>query len=165
MSMTITAYINSSESYVVDKNISVIDSYTVTPTDPFDTERPTFKLGYVAALLSCNYLYVSELGKYYFAWVSLSPGGELIINCLSDPLKSFWNYIKNCSVLVTRSESVGAPTMYPDNMLPVYPSKKNVTSIVMAHSAAPLSGDLSTSATDCYLLTVLGGDPIVQGGE
>lgn len=166
MSMTITAYINSSETNVIDKSISQIgQSYTVTPTDPFDIERPTFKISYTAALLPCNYLYVHELAKYYFAWVSLSPGGELIINCLSDPLKSFWSYIQNCDALITRSESVGAPTMYTDNMLPVYPSKKNITSIVMQHSAAPLSGDLSTSATDCYLLTVLGGQPIIQGGE
>lgn len=164
MAMTMTAYINSSESNVVDKSISQIGagSYTITPTDPFDTERPTFRLSYAAELLNCNYVYVNELGKFYFAWVSLSPGGELILSCLSDPLKSFWSYIQNCSVLVTRSESVGAPTMYPDNMLPVYPSKKNITSIVMQHSAAPLSGDLSTAATDCYLLTVLGGEPIIS---
>lgn len=167
MSMTMTAYINSSESSVVNKDISQIGtgSYVITPTDPFDIERPTFKLSYAAELLPCNYVYVSELDKYYYAWVSLSPGGELIINCLSDPLKSFWNYIQNCNVLVTRSESIGAPTMYPDSMLPVYPSKKNITSIIMQHSAAPLSGDLSTTAEDSYLLTVIGGEPIVTGGE
>lgn len=172
MSMTMTAYINSSETTVIQKNITQIgtSTYTVTPTAPFDAERPTFKLSYAAELLECNYINISELGipgtgKYFFAWVSLSPGGELIINCLSDPLMSYWTYIQNCPVIITRSESVGAPTKYIDNMLPVYPSKKNITSIVMPHSAAPLSGDLSTAAADCYLLTVLGGQPIINGGE
>lgn len=172
MSMTMTAYKNSSETTVVQKSITQIgtSTYTVTPTDPFDAERPTFKLSYAAELLECNYIKIAELGipgtgKYFFAWVSLAPGGELIINCLSDPLMSYWAYIQNCPVLITRSESAGAPTMYPDSMLPVYPSKKNITSIVMQHSAAPLSGDLSTTATDSYLLTVIGGQPIVNGGE
>ena len=167
MSMTMTAYINSSETTVVDKSITQIGTttYTVTPTDPFDAERPTLKLSYAAELLSCNYIYLSELGKYFFAWVSLSPGGELIINALSDPLMSFWDSIKNCNILVTRAESLRQPTQYQDSLLPVYPSKKNITSIIMPHSAAPLSGDLSTNASDSYLLTVIGGEPIINGGE
>lgn len=165
MSIAMTAYINSSEASVVDKQLSKIGDYTMKPTDAVDIERPSFIINYAAELLQCNYIYVPAFGRYYYAWITTKPGGEAIIKCLSDPMKSFWNYIQNCSALITRSESVGAPTMYPDSMLPVYPSKKNVTSIVMAHSAAPLSGNLSTSATDCYLLTVLGGAPNIQGGE
>lgn len=165
MSIAMTAYINSSEASVVDKQLSKIGDYTMKPTDAVDIERPSFIINYTAELLQCNYIYVPSFGRYYYAWITTKPGGEAIIKCLSDQLKSFWNYIQNCSALITRSESIGAPTMYPDSMLPVYPSKKNVTSIVMAHSAAPLSGDLSTSATDCYLLTVLGGQPNIQGGE
>lgn len=166
MSIAMTAYINSSEASVINKQLTEIGNYTMRPTDAVDIERPSFIINYTAELLQCNYIYVPSFGRrYYYAWITTKPGGEAIIKCLSDPLKSFWNYIQNCSALITRSESVGAPTMYPDSMLPVYPSKKNVTSIVMPHSAAPLSGDLSTSATDCYLLTVLGGQPNIQGGE
>lgn len=164
MSMTMTAYTNSSESSVVDKQIAYIGEYEIRPTDAVDIEKPTFIIRYSDDLIECNYIYVDEYKRYYYAWITTKPGNEAIINCVSDPLKSFWDYIKNCDALITRSESVGAPTMYPDSMLPVYPSKKNVTSIIMAHSAAPLSGDLSTSAADCYLLTVLGGEPIVNGG-
>lgn len=165
MSIQMTAYINSSESSVVDKQLSLIGSYTMKPTDAIDIERPSFIINYSPELLQCNYIHVPAFERYYYAWIKTKPGGEAIIDCVSDPLKSFWTYIQNCDALITRSESVGAPTMYPDNMLPVYPSKKNVTSIIMAHSAAPLSGDLSTSAADCYLLTVLGGEPIINGGE
>ena len=165
MSIAMTAYINNSESSVINKQLTEIGNYTMRPTDAVDIERPSFIINYSAELLSCNYIRVPAFGRYYYAWITTKPGGEAIIKCLSDPLKSFWDNIKNCSALVTRSESVGAPTMYPDSMLPVYPSKKKVTSIVMPHSAAPLSGDLSTSATDCYLLTVLGGAPNIQGGE
>lgn len=165
MSMIMKAYTNSSESSVIDKQIEYIGEYEIRPTDAVDIERPSFIIRYSADLIDCNYIYVPEYKRYYYAWITTKPGNEAIINCVSDPLKSFWDYIKNCDALITRSESVGAPTMYPDNMLPVYPSKKNVTSIVMAHSAAPLSGDLSTSAAECYLLTVLGGEPIINGGE
>ncbi len=165
MSMTMRAYTNSSESGVVDKQISYIGEYEIRPTDAVDIEKPTFIIRYSADLIDCNYIYVQEYKRYYYAWITTKPGNEAIINCLSDPLKSFWEYAKNCDILATRAESIGQPTHYKDSMLPVYPSKKNVTSIVMPHSAAPLSGDLSVSAENCYLLTVLGGEPNVQGGE
>ena len=164
--MTLTAYTNYSESNVMAKDIRQIgNAVTVKPTDQLDIENPSFIVNYSAALLACNYVYVSDYGRFYFAKVRTKPGNELIIECTSDPLMSFASQILNCDILATRAESIGQPTHYKDSMLPVYPSKKNVTSIVMQHSAAPLSGDLSVSATNCYLLTVLGGQPTAQGGE
>lgn len=164
--MTLTAYTNYSESNVMAKDIRQIgNAVTVKPTEQLDIENPSFIVNYSAALLACNYVHVSDYGRFYFAKVRTKPGNELIIECTSDPLMSFASQILNCDILATRAESIGQPTHYKDSMLPVYPSKKNVTSIIMPHSAAPLSGDLSVSATNCYLLTVLGGQPTVQGGE
>lgn len=163
--MQIIAYTNSSDSNVMRKQLSLIDTYTVKPTEQQNIENPAFIVQYSAALLQCNYIHCADYGRYYFAEITTMPGGEMKIECLSDPLMSFAQQINGCDILVYRSESIGAPTLYQDPQLPVYPSKKNITSIVMPHSAAPLSGDLSTSAADCYLLTVIGGQPILNGGE
>lgn len=163
--MQIIAYTNSSDSNVMRKQLSQIGTYTVKPTEQLDIEAPVFIVQYSAALLGCNYIRCDDYSRNYFAKVTTVPGGEMRIECLSDPLMSFLQEIDSCDILVYRSESIGAPTLYQDPQLPVYPSKKNITSIVMQHSAAPLSGDLSTTASDCYLLTVIGGEPILNGGE
>lgn len=160
--MEIIAYTNSAESNVMNKNpyLQTIGPYTVKPTAELDIEYPKFLINYSAALLPCNYIYCSEYARFYFAKLTTKPGTEAVLECVSDPLMSFSSAILNCSILATRAESFGKPTHYPDNMLPVYPSKKNVTSIVMQQQAgSPLTGLLDTSATDCYLLTVLGGQP------
>ena len=167
--MEIIAYTSSAESNVLNKNpyLQSLGTFTVKPTDKLDIERPTFVVNYSAALLPCNYLYASEYNRFYFAKLTTKPGNEAIIECVSDPLMSFRSAILNCDCMAMRAESFGAPTHYQDNQLPVYPSKKNVTSIIMQQqAAAPIYGTLDTSATDCYLLTVLGGQPTtVQGGE
>lgn len=158
--MQIIAYTNYSETNVMNKDIRQIGgAVTVKPTEQLDIETPTFIVNYSASLLNCNYIKCDTYNRFYFAKVTTTPGAEMKIECVSDPLMSFANEIRNCDILVTRSESIGQPTLYPDNQLPVYPSKKNITSIVMQHRAAPLSGDLSTSAAECYLLTVIGGQP------
>lgn len=166
--MEIIAYTNSAESNIMNKipYLQTIGSYTVKPTAELNIEYPRFIINYTAALLPCNYIYCSEYNRYYFAKLITRPGSEAILECVSDPLMSFRSDILACSILATRAESFGRPTHYPDNMLPVYPSKKNVTSIIMQQQAAsPLTGLLDTAATDCYLLTVLGGQPHIEGGE
>lgn len=160
--MEIIAYTNNSENNVMYKSLTSLGTYTVKPTEKLDIENPSFIINYSPALIACNYIFASEYNRFYFAKITTKPGNEAIIECLSDPLMSFRSEILNCDILATRAESIGQPTHYKDSMLPVYPSKKNITSIVMQHAAAPLSGDLSTSAEDCYLLTVLGGQPNIN---
>ena len=165
--MEIIAYINGAESNVVEKTpyLTSLGTYTVKPTETLDIETPSFIINYSSAsILQCNYLYASEFNRFYYAKIRTRPGSEAIIDCVSDPLMSFRSYIYNCDIMASRAESFGAPTLYPDSQLPVYPSKKNVTSIIMQQEALPLYSLLDTQATDCYLLTVLGGEPII-GGE
>lgn len=164
--MEIIAYVNSAEGQVLDKTpyLTSLGTYTVKPTETLDIETPSFIINYTANIMQCNYLYASEFNRFYFAKIRTRPGSEAIIDCISDPLMSFKQYILNCDIMASRAEKFGAPTIYPDNQLPVYPSKKNVTSIVMQQQALPTGSLLNTQATDCYLLTVLGGQPHL-GGE
>lgn len=156
--MQISAYINRNDTNTANKlsNLTFIDSYNVNPYNAVDIERPSFIMDYSAGLVGCNYIHVPEFGRYYFVTNSVNKGGQIILECLSDPLTSFLNDIKNCDITVLRSTSVGAPTMYEDSKLPVYPNKNNITSIEMEC----LNDDLNSNVTPpyyCYVLTVIAG--------
>lgn len=162
MSVIMTAYTNSSEASVVNKQVAEIGNYSIRPTDNMDIEKPKFIVKYSDSLIPCNYIHVPKYNRYYFAWITTKPGGEAIIDCLSDPLMSFWDDIKNCDFLALRNAGIGKPSLYTDNQLPVYPNKKNVTSIVMP----VLNDELSTNYLDgsglYYMLTVISGTPSLQ---
>lgn len=153
--MTITAYTNSSDDITADKNISVIGSFNVDPYNTVDIERPVFILDYTSTLVGCNYIHVPDFGRFYYATCRVNNGGQIIIECVSDPLKSFLSDILNCDCTVTRSASVGHPTMYEDTKLPIYPTQKNITSIIMNET----SGLFDPNGIECYVLTVIAGSP------
>ena len=153
--MTIIAYINSSDDIVADKNISAIDSFNVDPYNTVDIERPVFILDYTSALVGCNYIHVPDFGRFYYATCRVNNGGQIIIECVSDPLKSFLSNLLDCECTVTRSASVGRPTMYEDTKLPVYPTQKNITSIIMNET----SGLFDPNGIECYVLTIIAGSP------
>ena len=134
----------------------------IKPTEGVDVLSPAFILGYDSSYLSCNYLYCAELNRfYYITEMTIDTAQRIHVQCSVDVLQTYASSILNCIATVVRSESVGRPTMYTDSKLPVYPTKKNVTSIVMQQVAVPLNSQLSTADGDNYLLTVIGGEPHV----
>lgn len=145
----------------VDNSTPYTEAHTaVKPTAPLDIITPTFIFDYSAAALACNYLYCHEFKRFYFVKnIAVDTAGRINITCAVDVLQTYANQIKNSYATILRSESIGQPTKFIDSKLPVYPSKKNVTSIIMAQVAVPLNSQLSTSDGDNYLLTVVGGSP------
>ena len=134
----------------------------IEPTEGVDVLSPAFILGYDSDYLHCNYLYCAELNRfYYITEMTIDTAQRIHVQCSVDVLQTYASSILNCMATVVRSESVGRPTMYTDSKLPVYPTKKNVTSIVMQQVAVPLNSQLSTADGDNYLLTVIGGEPHV----
>lgn len=162
--MELIAYTNNNDTTVADKvsTLTYIGTYQLTPYNIVDIERPTFILDYAPQLVNCNYVKVAELNRYYFVTGAVNKGSQIVFECLSDPLTSFLTELQNCDITALRSASVGSPTMYEDTKLPVYPSKKNVTSIVMEQVSVPLNSQLSTADGDNYLLTVVGGSPTFE---
>lgn len=148
----------------VDNSTPYIEARTaVKPTAPIDIISPNFIFDYSAAALACNYIYCAEFGRYYFVKnIAVDTAGRINITCAVDVLQTYANQIKNSYATILRSESVGQPTKYIDNKLPVFPSKKNVTSIIMDQVDVPLNSQLSTSDGDNYLLTVVGGSPTFE---
>ncbi len=158
--MQISAYINRNDTNITNKvdNLTYINTYTVEPYNAVDIERPSFIMDYNSALVGCNYIHVPEFGRYYFVTGKVNKGGQIILECLSDPLTSFINDISACDITVLRSFSIGSPTMFEDSKLPVYPSKNNITSIEMVSD----NDDLNSAVIppyNCYVLTVIAGTP------
>ena len=126
----------------------------VKPTAALDIISPTFVFDYSAAALSCNYLYCSEFGRFYFVTnIAVDTAGRINISCSIDVLQTYSAAIKNCRATVIRTATSGAPTMYSDSKFPVYPTKKVVTSITSAET----SGSLSADGGYCYVLNTIGG--------
>ena len=134
----------------------------IKPTEGLDVLTPHFILNYDASYITCNYLYCAELSRFYYVTViTIDTAQRINIDCSVDVLQTYATDILNCMATVVRSESIGHPTMYTDSKLPVYPSKKNVTSIIMEQVSIPLNSQLTTADGDNYLLTVIGGEPHV----
>lgn len=128
------------------------------PTTEVDIINPTFIFTDVSTVLGCNYLYCNTFVRYYYITnISVDTAQRAIVECKIDVLQTYATEIKNSTATILRSESVGAPTHYTDNKLPVYPNKKNITSIVMSVNNSDLSSAYLDGMGDYYILTVVGG--------
>lgn len=159
-------YTISKDSRCLDKitGVSPVISQTanIKPDTDIDILYPRFDFHYDSRILACNYLYCDTFDRYYYIKnIAVNTAQRIILDCEIDVLQTYSTDIKNSVATILRAEKIGKPTKYIDSKLPVYPSKKNITSIVMAQRSAPLSTTLSTADGDNYLLCVVGGAPTV----
>lgn len=159
--MTIDLYNCSADRRKLDKSanmtaITGLNGLSCAPTNTVNLLNPEFLIDYDASYLNANYLYCRDFDRYYYVNnIRFDTAGRLILPCTSDRRMTACNSIKAMQATILRAESLGQPTKIPDNKLPVYPNKKDITSIVIPET----SNTLSTTATWSYLLTVIGGEP------
>lgn len=156
--MTITVYKTSADNRALDKisTASVVGSAISTIDMPHDNNvlSPTFIVTSNSNLYTANYVYCATYGRYYFIdSVTTLTGGRMALKCSVDVLQTYATGIKNCPATIIRAASKGAPTMYSDNKLPIYPTKKTITSITSAET----SGSFSADGGYCYVLNTIGG--------
>lgn len=163
--MTVNLYKIAKDMRVIDKIAGAVPlnntPVTIKPTEKVSLLSPTFEIDMDAVYMTANYLYCDTFDRYYYIRdVRVNTAQRLELDCFIDVRQSFMNDMKNSELTVIRNEAVGLPTQISDNKLPVNPSRKCITSIVLADSTHSFSTDSSYS----YLLTVVGGEPSINGG-
>lgn len=128
----------------------------VEPTAPMNILSPSFIFQNDPDLYACNYLYCDTFSRFYYINnISILPGGRILVDCSVDVLQTYKDDILQRVATITRSESIGHPTLFTDKQLPIHPVYKTVTSIVMPET----SGSFSADGEYSYLLTLTGGTP------
>ena len=96
-----TLYVNNSDTNVVSKSLSTINSYTIDIKGYVDIVNPTIEINSNIDITSCNYIKLGDY--YYYARVTLLTGNLYQITGHMDGLMSA--DIRSCVANVNRSSS------------------------------------------------------------
>lgn len=147
MSYSVVLYYNSSNPNKINKSITQIASYDCNFKDDIDVENPVIYLSAGASVDKCNYMYIAEFGRYYYAHAITKRGNAIEISGQSDPLMSFKTAILSSPAVIARN-----PWHYdlyvPDPKLPI--EARTVSNILK------FTGDHFKGSNNSYILTTLG---------
>lgn len=105
--MRATLYKNHSDERYLNKDISSIGTYNnLVFKDDEDLVTPTFKVTDSNFSEECNYIYVRELGRYYYIRSRRFSRQCLFLECQVDVLMSFKNDIHNMVGVISRNEKL-----------------------------------------------------------
>lgn len=103
--MRATLYKNHSDERYLNKDLSSIGTYNnLVFKDDEDLVTPTFKVTDSSFSEECNYIYVRELGRYYYIRSRRFSRQCLFLECQVDVLMSFRNEINNMTGIISRNE-------------------------------------------------------------
>ncbi|MBP5434173.1 hypothetical protein [Ruminococcus sp.] len=129
---------------------------TIQNTDRIDLLTPVFEIAVDATYMTANYLYCDTYDRYYYINTNrINTAQRLELICEVDVRQSFSAALRATECTIIRAESIAQPTKIIDSKLPVNPTSKIVTSIVLPET----SQSFDTNAEYSYLLTVVGGEP------
>lgn len=157
--MQVTLYITSDDRRVVSKTLTTIAAnISIVPKEQLDILTPRIRIAWNSAYLSANYMYISELNRYYYiSDMILNTGHNIDIIGNIDVLKTYGTQIRALTATVIRSESVGAPTPIPDSKLPIDPNREELLSIKITNTRDGSAVFTANPSDWCYILTVVGG--------
>lgn len=143
--MKVYLYKNASDNNVVNKNITQIAEYDINIYGDNVKENPTIILKYNASILGCNYIYIPDFGRYYYASMrGLDVGGNISFECTCDLLKSYASDICNSNATCTRS-SFGNDYIKDNMIADLYQVNREVRRVGNAFNSS-----------GCYLVTIGG---------
>lgn len=147
MSYSVDLYVNSSDTNVMNKTIAFLATTDCDFKSPLDVENPTIYINASADYAACNYIYISQFGRYYYAKPVGGTSNTITYECQSDPLMSFKTGILASKAVVARN-----PWHYdkylPDGSMPV---ESRTVRGTYKFPNDPFNGD-----NNCYILTILG---------
>ena len=141
-------YNNFSDPTVVYKKLELVDTVQCEITKECNLDAPELLLDMDVDLPKYNYCYIEAFGRYYFCKPKIQNGNQMVIECDSDPLSSFWNDISKSDCIAERSTSHRNSDLV-DDMLPFKPNPRLSFSTIGG-------GFTPSSSGGCYILT-LGG--------
>lgn len=137
------------------KAYTTVDTVDAVPTDNMSILQPVVNIKYDDKFLAANYMYIAKFGRYYkITGRDITIGKRIIITGFVDAVMSWYDNIKNCSITVTRNGGIGAPTMIPDDKLPVIPNKENVVTTIASN---PRFNTLPGLSYNNYVITTVNG--------
>lgn len=155
--MTINLYSTGDNPKTVTKSLTAISSVTARVAHPCNILRPELILSGDATVnaINANYVHIPDFGRYYFIKDHTTDTAvRIILSCEVDPLMSWNAGIRASKQLVTRSESVGAPTEIEDNLLPL---KKSKDMFVIAFEGGSMNLGSANNSSYNFVLNVAGG--------
>ena len=103
--MRATLYKNKSDERYLVKDLASIGTYNnLVFKDEEDLVTPTFKVTDSNFSETCNYIYVQELGRYYYIRSRRFSRQCLFLECQVDVLMSFRNEIHEMTGIISRNE-------------------------------------------------------------
>ena len=154
--LTITLYTVTKDNNYLDKTTGVTPinntPLTIDVISRIDNLNPVFVIAKNDTYYAANYVKDSNDRYYYITNKAVDTASRLVLTCAIDVLQTYASDIKNAPATVIRSESIGRPTIYTDDKLPVYANVRKKSSIAMPET----SGSLDADGDNCYLLTVVG---------
>lgn len=147
MAYNVDLYINSSDKNVMNKNITFLATAECEFKTPLDIENPTIYLNADVAYTACNYIYIAQFGRYYYAKPTGGTSNTVTLTCQSDPLMSFKTGILASKAVVSRN-AWHYDKYISDGSLPV---ESRTVKATFNFPNDPFNG-----ANNCYILTILG---------
>lgn len=125
----------------------IAENVSIEPTSIVNKLNPVFIVAYDSRYLDADYVYCSDLDRYYFCAPSVNTGGRVVLTCTIDYLSGI--DLSDCPITVVRNGA--KPTVIPDNKFPIIPNDETITQTVAVNN------ELSPNHEYCYVLTCIGG--------
>lgn len=104
--MNIVLYNNKSPNNSIAKSLETIATYSdCIIKETTDLYNITVILNYVNNMRDANYLFISELNRYYYIDNFEMANGRVILSCHIDVLMTYRNEIEKCKIVVKRNEN------------------------------------------------------------
>lgn len=118
--MLINFYNNKSQNNVLKKDIELIrGNVNANPYDNITITNPIIVVDYNSDLINCNYLYIPDFKRYYYAIATVSPAQKITYVCKCDVLMSWGDMILNSKGCIMRTASISHGTFIQDDKFPV----------------------------------------------
>lgn len=117
-----TLYYNKSDKRYLHKQLDQIgNALTIELIEPSSIINPSFILSNESRVREANYIFIPDLGRYYYIEDYIFEYERIIINCKVDVLMSFKDYIANLEIITERTSHKGQQNLFlPDNKIKEY---------------------------------------------